>query len=693
MSPGDQAEAQRVAGAVISAAPDSPSAELLELHLADEPERRARALAALGGEPPAPPPAASPGAAVATPAPAAPATTSSPPEARAEARADAPAAFEPQPQASSPAVPADPAPPGDAAELARLSEARLAAATDPGSRAAWAVQAGEAWERAWEPGRALAAYQAALSAAPAHLPALRAARNVFARQRDWGAVRATLQAEGETLTDGHEAAAAWREAGAIAEQWFGDVEGAVEDYRAALQRDPADPVALTRVEALLAPTGLAELAEVHAARARADQDPHRAAEAWLAAARSSLSGPDGRKAALTHLDEALQRHPDHAAALELRARLRAQAGQPSLALDDLERCLALGGEPATQLPLRLAAAALCEEKLQDDAAALRHAEAALALVPESTEALARLAHLHRTAARLPASAAALQRLLAVPDLPREAQIEHGFALAAVQAELGEPDAGLASCRRVLDLDPGHPGALELQVELERRGGDPGEPAAVASTAATGAPEVVGRAEARLETPRPPPGGRGSRTEELEHLRAAIEQDPGRDDLRATLAALAEETLPGLALDQHRRLLARDPTRAASWTALFRLHTRSRSHDGAFVAATLLRWMGAPIPGPGADHLLLEGDRQNLDAASAAGAGRPRPAPRPRRPRPARRPGGGRRRRPRRRPGRSPRDPRGTGARATTPSAACSRTTSAARSAPGTSSSTPRRWGA
>jgi tetratricopeptide (TPR) repeat protein len=494
--PGDQAEAQRVAGAVVAAAPDSPSAELLELHLADEPARRARALAALGGEPPAPPappPAPSPEAADAAPAPAGDAATTSAP-------GEAPAASEPQPPARSPAEVADRAHPGDPAELARLSEARLAAASDPGSRAAWAVQAGEAWERAGELGRALAAYQAALSAAPAHLPALRAARNVFARQRDWGAVRATLQAEGETLTDGHEAAAAWREAGAIAEQWFGDVEGAVEDYRAALQRDPGDPVALTRVEALLAPSGLAELAEVHAARARADQDPHRAAEAWLAAARSSLSRPDGRKAALTHLDEALQRHPDHAAALELRARLRAQAGQPSLALDDLERCLALGGEPPTQLPLRLAAAALCEEKLQDDAAALRHTEAALALVPESTEALARLAHLHRTAARLPASAAALQRLLAVPDLPREAQVEHGFALASAQAELGQPEAGLASCRRVLDLDPGHPGARGEEAIRGRRPRRPRPPPAHARSSS---------GPRRSSTPRGPSAAAGA----------------------------------------------------------------------------------------------------------------------------------------------------------------------------------------
>jgi tetratricopeptide (TPR) repeat protein len=499
----------------------------------------------------------------------------------------------------------------DPSALARVSEDRMQSAGDPGSRAAWAVQAGEAWERAGDLDRALAAYQAALAAAPAHLPALRSARNLFAQRRDWGAVRATLQAEGAALRDGHEAAAAWREAGAIAEQWFGDVDGAVKDYRAALERDPSDPVALTRVEALLAERGLTELAEVHAARGRAEQDAHRSAEAWLAAARCAQEAKDGRRAALGYLDEALTRRPDLPAALELRSRLRLQAGQPSLALDDLERCLALGGEPATQVPLHLAASALCEEKLLDPGGALRHAEAALALLPDSTEASTRLARLHRAAGRLPSAAAALRRIVALPGLPREALLEHGYALALLEAELGEHDAAAAAVRRVLDADPGHPGALQLQVELERHRGDPRELVAALDAAAESARDTALRGDAHLEAARLMAASPANRTQALEHLRAALDLDPERDDVRAAMADVAEEPHPALALEQHRRLVARDPARVASWNALFRIFSRLRSHDGAFVAATVLRWLGAATPGPGAEQLLLEGDRQTL----------------------------------------------------------------------------------
>jgi tetratricopeptide (TPR) repeat protein len=572
------------ADALARTLPGSPAAAILELRVGDA-SRRDRALAALAASAPAP---EEPDGGELLPAGAA--ALGSTPEPGAGAGTES-----------------------DQARLAQISEERMRSAGDPGSRAAWAVQAGEAWERAGDPDRALGAYQAALAANPAHLPALRNARNLFAQRRDWGAVRATLQAEGGTLLDAHEAAAAWREAGAIAEQWFGDVEGAVLDYRSALERDPSDPVALTRVEALLADHGRAQLAEVHAARGRAEQDPTRAAEAWLAAARAAQEAQEDRAAALGYLDEALARRPDLAAALELRARVRASSGQASLALDDLERCLALGGEPATQVPLHLAAAALCEEKLREADAALRHAEAALALAPESAEALARLARLHRAAGRLPSALAALRRLAAVPGLPRDALLEHGYALATLEAELGEVEAAGASCRRLLDLDPGHPGALQLQVELERRRGDPKELAAALDAVAEGARDATLRGDAHLEAARLMAATPGSRAQAIEHLRSALELDPERDDVRAALADVAEEPHPALALEQHRRLLARDPGRIGSWNALYRIFARTRVHDGAYVAATVLRWLGAAIPGPGADQLLLEGDRQTFSA--------------------------------------------------------------------------------
>jgi tetratricopeptide (TPR) repeat protein len=357
---------------------------------------------------------------------------------------------------------------------------------------------------------------------------------------------------------------------------------------------------------------VAHLAEVHASRARTEADPVRAADAWLAAARASLGSPEERREdILEHLDRALALRPDLAPALELRARVRGEMGNATHALADLERCLRLGGEPATRVPLHLAAAALCHDTLGDPTEALRHVEAALALAPERGEALARLARIHREAGRLPAAAEVLRRLTSVPDLPREAQIEHGYALAELEAAAGAIEASLSACHRVLDLDQGHPAALRLQIELERRGEDPAALLAALETASAVARDPALRIDAHLEAARIQAGPVRSRARAIDHLRAALELEQGRQEVRALLAELSEEGAPALALEEHRRLLVHDPLRVESWVALYRLLERMRAHDGAFVAATVIRWLGGALPGPGAERLLLEGDRQTL----------------------------------------------------------------------------------
>ena len=79
------------------------------------------------------------------------------------------------------------------------------------------------------------------------------------------------------------------------------------------------------------------------------------------------------------LDRALTARPGWAAALELRARLRADAGDAAGAVDDHEAALGEDGAPAPRLANHLAAAALCQDRLDDLARARPHLEAALAI--------------------------------------------------------------------------------------------------------------------------------------------------------------------------------------------------------------------------------------------------------------------------------------------------------------------------
>lgn len=606
----DPARALQTTEALLAAAPGHPAALLLELRLAPDRARRAHALASLAGAAQDPATRAALLAAAAVELPAGPARRSALAQAAALAPGDALLAPEEERRLREA---------GDPAALARFCEGRRDADPDPASRASWAAAAGEAWAAAGDAERALAAFRAALETAPASLPALRGARALLARRGDWAEVRRTLEAEGAALRDPHGAAAAWLEAGAVAEAHLADPDGAARAYRKAAERDPLDPEPVRRLERALGSSAGIEVAAAHEARARAERDPRRAAESWLAAARAMVAAGSGPEAALAALDHAVQARPDLSAALELRARLHAESGSPALALADLEAALALGGESPARLMLHLGAAALCEEGLRDGERALQHLNAALSLAPESPEALARLARVRLAAGRPPEAAAALRRLVDVPGIPREALLDHLLALAEADERRGALDAAAGACQRALALDPGHDEAHRRLVRLAGRGGDARARLATLTAAGEHARDAALRADAHLEASRLLAGPIGDRTLAVSHLRSALALDPSREEARSALAALVEEGPPADAIAEHRRLLAADPLRAASWSALFRHFQRERAHDRAYVAATVLRWLGAPSPGPAADRLLFEAARQTLAAPPALSA--------------------------------------------------------------------------
>ena len=523
---GDRGAALRALDDLLRLAPDHPAALLLEARLAPDAERRARARVALSaaGTEPEPRAALLAGAAL----------DLRPAAARREALAQA-AALAPESAALAPEEERRLRLAGDPAALAAFYERCLASGGDAATRACWATRGGEAWAEAGDGPRATAAFRTALELAPASLPTLRGARAIFARQGDWAAVRSTLQAEGAALRDPRGAAFAWLAAGQIAEDRLHDPDAALSDYRAAAERAPLEPEPLSRVRAIVGAPGAAEVARLHDARARAEQDARRAAQAWLEGARTALESTAGRDEALGMLDRALQARPDLAAALELRARLRAEAGRHEEALADLDGCVALGGTPASRVLLHVQAAEICQDGLGAPARALPHLSAALAVAPESAEALARLARAHEALDQPADAAAALRRLVDVPGLPRAALVGHLVALGALEESLGSRAAAVATCRRALALDPGREEALQMLVRLEGSSDDPWTQVAALETAAASSRDPALRAAAHAKAARLHAGPLGVRAKAIEHLRAALAIDPARDDERAMLA--------------------------------------------------------------------------------------------------------------------------------------------------------------
>ncbi len=603
----DSAAARKLAGEANAAAPGHPAPLLFDLRLeAAVPSRRGALRLALAD-------AAPPEAAVALLLAAA---ADLPARARDAELLPRAAALAPERAVLAPVIDLMRAA-GPPAEAARHAEARAGGAASGAERAHWLTRAAEAWARAGELRRAAEVAEAALHAQPTSVVALRAGWRLALQAGDLHRARELLRAEASALRHAPTASRAFLEAGRLSER-LGDPSDAALDYRLAAELDPLAQAPLSGLEALQAGAGAEALLAARQARARAEREPARAADAWLSVARAALSGSGGVALARSALERALTARPGFTPALALRARLRAEAGEHAAALDDYLGAATAEADPVARLALHLAAATLAQDSLADLTRARHHLEAALQLAPEHREALARLARLHEGDGRPLLAADALRRLLSQGGLPPAEASAHHVALAWLEAQGGDATAALAHASRALALVPGHAEALRLVVELERRRDDPRALASALEAAAAAATDPALRADLRVESARLHAGPLRQRTRAVEQLRAALADAPARADARALLAAAYEESAPALAVDEHRRLLELDPLASESWLALYRLFERLRAHDRAYVAATVLRWMGAPLPGPTAERLLQEGDQQQLPSPPVLG---------------------------------------------------------------------------
>jgi len=483
-------------------------------------------------------------------------------------------------------------------DLAHHWEARAEQAGDEAVRAECYLRAGEAWDDANQPERARAALQRCLAITPDALPAWQALRRHHVRAGDWAAARLALQAEAARSRDARSAVAALSQAAAVAQSHLGDPRAAAEDLRAALERDPLDAEVASRlVELLRGSESAADLCDLREARARASRAPAEAAEEWLAAARVAagpLRDPDRALAAAT---QAVALRPAwHEALLERARLLGAIPGRAADAARDLGTCLALGGEPAVQAPVHLELAALYQGPLGDAPRAMSHLNAVLASTPENVEALTRLARIHREAQNWPAAADALRRLVTSQALSGEAQVPRLLDLAEVRAEgFGDAPAAAELCERALDLSPGHAPALDLLARVREKAEDvPGLVTALVRAGREGK-DVARRGSARLRAARLLSERLGDPEQAAQLLRQAIEEEPASIPAREQLADLLAAGDPERAAAEHRLILERDPARPESWRALYRLSQRARSHDRAFVAAAVLRFLQASDP--------------------------------------------------------------------------------------------------
>jgi tetratricopeptide (TPR) repeat protein len=484
---------------------------------------------------------------------------------------------------------------GDAKGLVELYERRRTTSTDAADQLQLLLRIGELSEtRLRDPAAALQAYELALQSAPDLYPALLGRLRCCKRLFDFPKLRATAEAIAAQVRDPGLALQALLDAARLSRELEHNDDAAVALYQRVLEKDPLHPEAGPALEELLARRGgAADLVKLHEQRADAkltQKELAQAAAHLFDAAKLSLEGLKDAEQAQRLLDRALAALPTHLEALELKARLALDSQRYADAATALALRVQQGGDPRRLSAMHLQLGALCQDHLGDPTRAATHLQMALNGDPALTEALERLAAIHTSTRNWTGAADCLRRLLEL-DQPPALEARYTLGLARITDE-GFADIAQAMLlyRRVLELSPGDPAALDRLATLYERTGSLPELAGLleqqAAQPGNDAKKVVAL---KLRIASLYARSLNDPARAIAALKQVLELDPGQVSAWLGLAELygRDTASVALAIDAHRNVLRLEPTRADSVHALFRIWESQRQLDRAFCAAALL----------------------------------------------------------------------------------------------------------
>jgi tetratricopeptide (TPR) repeat protein len=458
-----------------------------------------------------------------------------------------------------------------------------------------------------QPAKAFKAYRAALELNPQLVPALQGASRTAIQLQDFGAAREALEAEGKASRDVRAALEAFVAAGRVCVEKLHDAEGAIANFRRALERDPLDSAASAALRDLLSGGRSEELASFHerAAEAKlAQKDLVAAASEFLIAARIWLEQAGDPAKALRAVERSLAAQPSSAAALEMKGRLALDAHQFGEAAAAYAARVQLGGEPEGLLPLHLKLGALYQDHLSDATRAAAHFQTVLAAQPNNLQALERLAAVHGSARNWTGASDCLKALLELETQP-SALVRHSTALGKIYEEgFSNPSLACSLYRRALELAPGDLSVVGRLSDLYERTGSTSELVQMLEQQVEHGRDSKRSAALRVKIGDICAKSLGDAQKAIASYRLALKGDPECVAAHAALADLymRDAAAAPSAIDAHRQLLRLDPARVESIHALFRLWEGLRQSDKAFCAAGLLRFMRAANEAELAYHL-------------------------------------------------------------------------------------------
>lgn len=488
---------------------------------------------------------------------------------------------------------------GDAAGLIELYERRRANTTEAADLLQLLLRIGELQEhRRGDLDAALAAYQAALDAAPELFPALQGLVRCYTRQGRHAKARGALERVAETARDAGLATRALLDAAKMANEVERDEDTAVALLQRILERDPLQAEAGAMLEELLASRGGAEdLVALHRTRAEArlaQKDTTTAAQELYESARLASSELKDRARAGQLVARVLELDPGHAEALELQGSLALEAQDYAAAAAAFVARTQQGGEPKQLARLHLKLAALYQDQLAEPTRAAAHLQTSLSAEPDSVEALDRLARIHTTSGNWTGAADCLRRLLELDTTPT-ARAHNTLALARIMDE-GFNDVGQAITlyRQALALMPGDAATLDRLAVLYERTGSLGELVEMLEAQAAGAADLKHAIALKMRVGTLCANSLDDAPRAVTAFRQVLERDPNHVPALVALADLygRDTNSLALAIETHRTLLRLEPTRADSLHTLFRMWESLRQLDKAFCAAGVLSFLKA-----------------------------------------------------------------------------------------------------
>ena len=448
-----------------------------------------------------------------------------------------------------------------------------------------------------QPAIALKAYRAALELNPQLVPALQGVARCALKLGDFAAAKEALEAEGNASRDVRSALEAFVAAGRLCAEKLGDSDGAIANFRRALERDPLDPSASAALKDLLSGGKADDLASFHERSAEAKLAQHElsaAAADFLTAARTWLEKSSDPARALRAVERSLAAQPGHAGALEMKGQLALEAHQFGEAAAAYAARVQLGGGAEELIPIHLKLGALYQDYLSDATRAAAHLQTVLAAQPNNPAALERLAAVHINTRNWSGAAESLKALLELEGEP-SSRARHSLLLAKVYEE-GFSNPALASSlyRRALELAPGDLSIVGRLTDLYERMGNPAELIQVLEQQLQNGAGAQHESALRVKIGNLYTRSLGRPDQAAANYRKALERDPACLEAGVALAELYMHDAAAApdAIEAHRRVLRLEPTRAESLHALFRLWHGLKQTDRAFCAAAVLRFLGS-----------------------------------------------------------------------------------------------------